>query len=258
MPTTRDHVDELRRLHDGPDLLLLPNCWDAATARTVVDAGFPVVATSSAAVAESLGWADHEQAPADEMLAAAARVVRAVDVPVTADVESGYGLDADDFVGRLVHAGVAGFNIEDTDHATHALVDVGAQAARLRAIRAALDATETPLVLNARVDSFLHARDHAAALDGAITRARAYLDAGADCVYPIVLGDAALIDRFVRGVGPAPVNVLLTRATPPLATLRELGVRRVSLGGGLHRRSMGFVADVVRGLRSEDPPALFG
>jgi 2-methylisocitrate lyase-like PEP mutase family enzyme len=258
MPTSRAHVDLLRSLHAGADLLLLPNCWDAATARAVVDAGFPVVATSSAAVAESLGWGDHEQAPADEMLAAAARVARAVDVPVTADVEGGYGLPADDLAARLVASGVAGFNLEDTDHTTHAVTDVGAHVARLRAIRAALDATDTPLVVNARVDAFLHTRDHAAALDDAVARARAYVDAGADCVYPIVLADAALIEAFVRAVDPAPVNVLLTRAAPPLATLRDLGVRRVSLGGGLYRRSTGFLAEVLDGLRVGDTTALFG
>lgn len=257
MPTSRAHADRLRALHAGPDLLLLANCWDVATARAVVDNGFPAVATSSAAVAESLGWEDHEQAPADDMLAAAARVARAVDVPVTADVESGYGLAADDLVARLVGTGVAGFNLEDTDHTTHALTDVDAHAARLRSIRAALDASGAPLVLNARVDAFLHTRDHAAVLDDAVARARAYLDAGADCVYPIVLADAALVDAFVRAVAPAPVNVLLTPAAPPLARLRDLGVRRVSLGGGLYRRSMRFVADVVSGLRSDDTSALF-
>ncbi len=258
VPTSPDRVATLRRLHQGPEPLVLPNCWDAATAKVVVDAGLPVVATSSAAVAESLGWADHEQAPADEMLAAAARIARAVDVPVTADVESGYGLAADDLAARLVEASVAGFNLEDTDHTTHALTDVDAQVARLRALRAAFDGAGVPLVMNARVDSFVRSRDHAAVLDDGIARARAYVDAGADCVYPITLADASMIERFVRALAPAPVNVLLTRAAPDVATLRELGVRRVSLGGGMYRAATRFVGDVASGLRTGDTSALFG
>jgi 2-methylisocitrate lyase-like PEP mutase family enzyme len=172
----------LRELHAGPELLVLPNVWDAATARTVAAAGFPAVATSSGAVALSLGYADHEQAPPGEMLAAVARVVRAVDVPVTADVESGYGWPAAELVDRLATAGAVGCNLEDTDHAAGGLRDADTQAERIAAVRAAAAASGTDLVVNARVDTFLHPGDPAAQLDEGIRRARRYLEAGADCV----------------------------------------------------------------------------
>jgi 2-methylisocitrate lyase-like PEP mutase family enzyme len=258
MSTSRAHVDTLRRLHTGPDPLLLPNVWDAATAKVVAAAGFPAVATSSGAVAESLGWADHEQAPVAEMLAAAGRVARAVDLPVTADVESGYGLAPDELAGRLVGAGLAGFNIEDTDHARGELADIDAHAARVRAVRDSLDASGPPLVMNARVDVFLRTADHASALDDGIARARAYAAAGADCVYPIVLADPALIKAFTDALRPTPVNILLTPAAPTLGALRDLGVRRISLGGGAFRAALRFVREVTAGLRDGDTSVLFG
>lgn len=257
MSTSAEHAETLRRLHSGPEPLVLPNAWDAATAKVVAGAGYPAVATSSGAVAESLGWADHQQAPVDEMLAAARRIVRAVDVPVTADVEGGYGLDATELADRLVHAGVAGFNLEDTDHDRGVLVDPDAQAARIRAVRDALDAAGAPLVMNARVDVFLRATDHHAVLDDAITRARAYVDAGAECVYPIVLADPELIGAFTAAVAPIPVNVLLTPRTPSVAALRDLGVRRVSVGGGMFRAVLRYVGDVAAGLRTGDASVLF-
>ena len=175
----------LRALHVPGRPLVLPNAWDAGTARLVAEAGFPVVATSSAAVAESLGYADHQEAPAAEMFAAAARVVRAVDVPVTVDAEAGYGLPAAEFAARLARTGAVGCNLEDTDHAAGGLAPAGRQAEYLAAVRAA----SPDLVINARVDVFVGADDEHAVLGEAVERARAYVAAGADCVYPILLRD---------------------------------------------------------------------
>src|SRR4051812_8069995 len=145
----------LRSLHRPGEPLLLPNVWDAATARAVVAAGFPVVATTSWGVALSLGYDDHEHAPVNEMLAAAARVARAVDVPVTVDAEAGYGMEPGAVVAALQEVGAAGCNIEDTDHATGAVRDPGEQAKWLAAVRDAATAADYPLVINARVDVFL-------------------------------------------------------------------------------------------------------
>jgi 2-methylisocitrate lyase-like PEP mutase family enzyme len=139
MPDSTDlqgHCDELRSLHVRGTPLLLPNAWDAATARAVEAAGFPVVATTSAGVANSLGYEDHEAAPAEEMLAAAGRISRAVGVPVTVDAEAGYGLDPPGLVVALEEAGAAGCNLEDSDHGAEGLRDAAAQADRLRAVRA--------------------------------------------------------------------------------------------------------------------------
>ena len=143
--------DRLRSLHVPGSPLVLPNAWDAVSARAVVAAGFPVVATTSGGVAATLGYEDHEGAPADEMLAAAARISRSVDVPVTTDAESGYGMEAAELVARLRDAGAAGCNLEDTDHATGKLRDPAEHAARLRAVRDAAAAEGYGLVINAGV-----------------------------------------------------------------------------------------------------------
>lgn len=227
---TAETVARLRSLHVPGDPLILPNAWDAASAKAVVKAGFPVVATGSAAVADVLGYPDHQGAPAEEMFAAIARMVRVVDVPVTADIEAGYGLPAGELAERLATVGVAGVNLEDTDHAGTGLVDTAEQAGYLAALRAATD-----LVINARVDSFIGASDPRAVLPDAIARARAYLDAGADCVYPILLADQELLGEFVEAVRPAPVNAVYMPGGLSLEVLRAAGVARVSFGPGLFR-----------------------
>src|SRR3954469_20513506 len=129
--------DLLRSLHRPGDPLLLPNAWDVATARAVVAAGFPVVATTSGGVAGTLGYEDHEGAPADEMLAAAARIARGVEVPVTVDAEAGYGMEPAELVAALRTVGAAGCNLEDTNHAAGSLCDTNKQAEWLNAVRQA-------------------------------------------------------------------------------------------------------------------------
>jgi 2-methylisocitrate lyase-like PEP mutase family enzyme len=233
----RSHL--LRSLHVPGSPLVLANAWDAASARRVVAAGFPVVATSSGAVATVLGFEDHQQAPAAEMMAAAARITRAVDVAVTVDAEAGYGLSPGDLVDALVDAGAAGCNLEDTDHGGGGLVDVDRHAQWLAAVRRAATDRGQPLVINARIDVFLAGgvERQEALLDEAINRARAYLAAGADCVFPIFLQEDAAIATFVDAV-QAPVNILALPQAPSTARLAELGVARVSYGSLIHRRSM--------------------
>ena len=131
-----ERADALRRLHTGPRPLVLPNAWDVASARLVAKAGFPVVATSSGAIAATLGYEDNDSMPVDEAFGVIARITRSVSVPVTADVEAGYGLSPEDLVERLLDAGAVGCNLEDTDHHRAAgLVDAGEHAERLRAVR---------------------------------------------------------------------------------------------------------------------------
>src|SRR5881409_3073345 len=185
-----DRCDVLRSLHVPGTPLLLPNAWDAASARAVVAAGFPVVATTSGGVAATLGYEDHEGAPAEEMLAAAARIARAVDVPVTVDAEAGYGLAPGDLVDALARVGAAGCNLEDTDHATGSLADTGHHADWLARVRSAAADRNYGLVINARIDVFLASRGadpQREQLNDAVARARAYLEAGVDCVFPIFL-----------------------------------------------------------------------
>jgi 2-methylisocitrate lyase-like PEP mutase family enzyme len=248
------HCDLLRSLHRPGDPVLLPNAWDVATARAVVAAGFPVVATTSAGVAETLGYEDHEGAPGEEMLAAAARIARGVDVPVTVDAEAGYGMEPADLVSALRRMGAAGCNLEDTDHTTHTLRDPDQQAQWLSAARQAASEDGYPLVINARVDVFLGpflagagAGTQEELVPEAVRRANAYLEAGVDCVYPIALWERDALRRFVSDVD-GPVNVVRLPPAPSLRELAELGVARVSWGLLLSREAITRFEDQLASL----------
>ncbi|MFI7101197.1 isocitrate lyase/phosphoenolpyruvate mutase family protein [Streptomyces sp. NPDC050161] len=237
----------LRALHHGPELpLVLPGPWDAASAKAFADAGFPALATPSAGIAASLGYADG-QTPPDEMFAAIGRIARAVDIPVSADVEAGYGLSAHELVARLADAGAVGCNLEDTDHTSGTLRDAQEQADLLARVRAeAGDA----LVINARIDTYLHGAEGARA-DGtqaeatqeAARRGRLYAAAGADCVYPI-FAPPALLATLATEIG-LPVNALATPDGPSPRELGTLGASRVTFGPGLQRRAMAAVTELA-------------
>jgi 2-methylisocitrate lyase-like PEP mutase family enzyme len=255
-PSSSDLVaaaERLRSLHVPGDPLVLANAWDAASARLVADAGHPVIATSSVAVAMVHGHPDDDTMPPDVGFAAVAEITRvardAGGLPVTADLEAGYGLDAAELVARLTGAGAVGCNLEDSDHhGPGDVVEAEAHAARVASVRAAADAAGVPIVVNARID--LWARGVGASpadrLTEGVRRARLYLDAGADCVYPILLADQADIASFVEQVG-APVNVHLTRDLPA-SRLAELGVARASMGGGLFRAAQKATAAAIAAL----------
>src|SRR6188474_2152873 len=230
----KSRCETLRSLHRPGDPVLLPNAWDAATARAVVAAGFPVVATTSAGVAAALGYEDHEGAPGDEMLAAAARIARSVEVPMTVDAEAGYGMEPAELVAALRSAGAAGCNLEDSDYAAGSLRDPGRHAEWLGAVRQAASDDGYPLVINARIDVFLgpflagaDPGTQEALVPEALRRANAYLDAGVDCVYPITLWETDALRRFTSEVR-GPVNVVRLPQAPSLAELAALGVARVS------------------------------
>ena len=240
----QSRCDLLRSLHRPGDPLLLPNAWDVATARAVVAAGFPVVATTSGGVAATLGYEDHEGAPRDEMLAAAARIARGVEVPVTVDAEAGYGMEPAELVAALRSIGAAGCNLEDSDYAAGSLRDPDQHAQWLSAVRHAASADGYPLVINARVDVFLHPflagagpGTQAELIPEAVRRANAYLKAGVDCVFPITLWEADSLRRFTSEV-PGLVNVVLLPQAPSLAELAAMGVARVSWGVLLYREAM--------------------
>jgi 2-methylisocitrate lyase-like PEP mutase family enzyme len=251
----QERCERLRSLHTPGDPLLLPNVWDVATARSVVAAGFPVVATTSAGVAQSLGYDDHEGAPAGEMLAAAWRIARAVDVPVTVDAEAGYDLSPTDLVAALRDAEAAGCNLEESDHAAGILRDPAERAGWLRAVRDAAAAADYPLVINARVDLFLGGfvggadpSTQVGLVPEALERANAYLAAGADCVYPIALWEPSAVAAFMAGVD-GPVN--LTRV-PQMSSVRDAataGVARLSWALFLFRQTMGFFDEQLATLR---------
>jgi 2-methylisocitrate lyase-like PEP mutase family enzyme len=220
----------LRELHRPGDPLLLVNVWDAETAKRVEAAGGQAVATSSAAMAGGRGGRDDNSA-GPLIFETLTAIVAGVAVPVTADLEGGYGLSGTDVVDGLLAAGAVGCNIEDTDHTRgDRLLDPERHAAYLAEIRAAADRRGVAVVLNARIDTFLRHRGHdpTAVLDETIRRAKLYRRAGADCVYPIGLRDADVVRRIVDSVD-APVNA---NPSAPLAALAQAGAARISFGAG--------------------------
>lgn len=242
----------LRALHRPGDPLLLANVWDANSARLVVTAGLPAVATSSAAIADSLGYGDGEQVPVGEMFHAVARIVDAVDVPVTADLERGYGMAPAELVERLVATGAAGCNLEDSDPRTGTLIDAERQAGHLSAVREAAQRCGVDIVINARIDTYVTAAGNPAEqLAETIRRARLYRAAGADCLYPILLAEEPAIADLVDAAG-APVNILAGRQAPAPTALAKLNVARISYGPSLYRSTQAHLAGLIAALVNPD------
>ncbi len=239
-----------RDLHTGGRLLVLPNAWDAASARIFEQAGFQALATTSAGVAFSLGYPDGERVSRAEMLEAVGRIARAVAIPVTADLEAGYGPttnDAAETARGAIAAGAVGMNLEDST-ADDQLVDVAAQVERIQAIKAVAEAEGIPFVLNARTDVFLlQIGDPAGRFEETVGRANAYRDTGADCLFVPGVADAETIGRLARAIR-GPLNVLAVRGTPPTAELERLGVARVSLGSGPMRATLMLTMRVAQEL----------
>ena len=241
--------------HSAREPLVLPNVWDATSAQIVEGAGFPVIATSSRAIAGVLGTQDDDSSDPDLIFDFIARIAASVSCPVTADVEAGYGLSAVELVDRLLSAGVVGCNLEDTDHHGHeVLVGAEQQAAYLARVRAAADAREVHIVINARVDSFIrHVGDERQQLDEAVRRGRLYLEAGADCVYPIALGDRERIAQLTDAL-TGPVNVMVRRGGLSIEELATLGVRRISFASGLFQLMSDYLRAAVRRLAEAPNP----
>ncbi len=248
-----------RAMHSGPRLLLLPNAWDAISARIIVGAGFHAIATTSGGVAWALGYADGEAAPWDEVMAATARIARAVAVPVTADIETGYGATPEAVgrsIGDIIGAGAVGVNLEDglrpdgLKTGTPPIRSLEDAASRIRAAREAARAAGVPIVINARTDLYIkNIGDEQSRFDEAMARGRAYLAAGADCVYPIALRDPETIGRLVKALD-APVNIMVRAGLPSVAELEALGVKRASTATALPLMAMGLVRQVAEQLRA--------
>lgn len=243
----RARAERLRALH-GEGMLVLPNAWDATSATIVAEAGFPAVATASAAISAMLGHPDGEGAPWQEMFAAAGRIARAVPVPVTVDAEAGYGMAPRELVDRLLDIGAVGCNLEDTDHRAGGLADPVAHARWLAEVRSAADDAGVPIVLNARVDAFLppNGVPEGDRVAEAVRRGKLYREAGADCIYPIGVRHKADMATLVAEL-PGPINGN-TGDELDLATLRELGVARVSYGPRFYRAAMADLKTAVQGL----------
>ena len=244
-----------RELHRAPPVLVLPNVWDAASARIVEEAGFPAIATTSAGVAASLGYSDGQAAPLDEVLRAVERIIAVVRIPVSVDLEAGYGDSAQavEKSCRMVLAtGAIGINIEDgTGNPDRPLLDVSQQIEKLQAARAAGEAQGVPLVVNARTDVFLDGVGPPdARLRSAVDRANAYRAAGADCLFVPGVSDPETLAALARAVD-GPLNVLAVAATPRIAELASLGVARVSLGSGPMRAALTLLREIASELQRD-------
>lgn len=241
-----DKAAELGRLHTEPDLLVVVNVWDAISAKVVADQpGTRALATASHSVAASLGYPDGERIPLDLMIDMVSRIAAAVDLPVSADLESGYG-DAGEAVRRAIGVGIVGANIEDRMQPLPDAVTAVAAAVR------AGEAEGVPFVLNARTDAFLKAgeRDPAAVLADAIERGRAFLDAGATCVFVPGKLDEPTVTALVDGIGERRVSVINVPGSLPQARLAELGVARVSFGPWTQRSVLTHLAGLTRDLNA--------
>jgi len=297
--TSAQKASRLLELHHASQPLVLINCWDAASAAMVEHCGLPAVATSSAAMANALGFPDGQYIPWPQMLEAVARVCRAVNVPVTADIESGFAADVtalETSITQIIHAGAVGVNLEDVmpaslqddnlkkdDNLENAdaekanpsvrhgspLFPLPEQIARIQAARRAAHAAGIHLVINARTDAYWQAGvEPAEALRGTLERGKAYLQAGADCIFIPGLRNPdhikTVIDHLSAGLRNAdlpakdpsavhrvaPVNILAGPGVPSIPELAKLGVKRVSYGSGPHRAAMGLLRRIAEEART--------
>jgi 2-methylisocitrate lyase-like PEP mutase family enzyme len=244
-------ADRFRERHHTAPVLLLPNVWDALSARLFALAGFDALATSSAGVAWALGYPDGEIAPWAEVVAATARIVRSAQVPVTADIEAGYGAtpaEVGAHVVEIIQTGVVGINLEDGLHGPIRSTEDAAM--RLRSAREAAQKTGIPIVLNARCDIFqLQHGEERTRFAATVERCKAYLAAGADCVYPFGLLDPATIAAFVKAVG-GPVNITGRPGMPDAAALERMGVARISIASAPTLVAMSTIQKLAAELRA--------
>lgn len=240
----------LRALHVPGEPLLLANIWDPVSARTVESSGLRAIATASSAFGPVNGYEDEGHLPPDVAFGALRRITDAVSLPVTADLEDGYGLSPEELVERIANAGACGLNLEDTDHRTKSLVEADKQAERIAAIKAAGRARGFDLVVNARIDVHVYNGP----LEEGLKRARKYFEAGADCVYPILLSDVGAIPAYVA-LGPT--NMLCAPGGTPLAELARAGVARVSVGPFLFQLLQKRLEVAVHAFRDFDDRAIW-
>jgi 2-methylisocitrate lyase-like PEP mutase family enzyme len=258
----REKAESFRRMHDRKHILPLPNAWDAASARVFEQAGFKAVATTSAGVSHCVGYPDGQVIPRDEMITMIRWIARAVSIPVTADMESGFGRDANDVtetVRMVIAAGAVGINLEDSVHGqVRKLYELPVAIERLRAAREAANAAQVPIVINARTDVFLlGSGEQSAQFDEAARRLNAYREAGADCLYPIGFLDAETIERLAKAIN-GPINVIGMPGVPPTSELERLGVARVSTASGPARVALTTTHRIAEQLMRDGSFEIFG
>ena len=249
---------EFREQHKGTQLLILPNIWDALGARLMEKIGYPSIATASVATALVNGFLDGEKIPFHRLLEIVQSIASAVQLPLTVDIERGFAETIpllQENIRLLIEHGAIGINIEDSRPDHKSLSPLKEQCRKIEAIRETGIQCGVPLVINARTDVFM-AEPSGSALEEGVERGRAYKTAGADCIYPVTIGNYKDISRFVQEVG-APVNVLLMKSIPDLKLLKEIGVARVSLGPNLLTHVLLTMKEIGEGLKRGDTSAFF-
>jgi 2-methylisocitrate lyase-like PEP mutase family enzyme len=251
----RKLAEDFRKLHRAPPILLLPNSWDPMSARIFEAAGFPAAATTSGGLAWALGYQDGEKAPWPEVVAATQRIADVIRVPLTADIETGYGETPNALarsVTEIIGAGAVGVNLEDgTPNPQEPVRTIDDAAARIRAARAAASAAGVPIVINARVDLYLkHVGDEATRFTETVRRAEAYLAAGADCIFVFAVADTDLIKKLTAAI-KAPVNVVGRAGGPGLKALEAAGVARVSIASGASMVVMSTIQRIAEELHQK-------
>lgn len=247
--------NQFLKLHDRTRILVLPNAWDAASARIFEETGFAAIGTSSAGVAFSLGYPDGQKISRQEVLEVVRRISRVVNVPVTADVEAGFGSTPEqvaETARAVIDAGAVGMNLEDgAADKPDFLEDLNKQKEIIGAVLEAAESAGVPFVLNARTDIYLYGMGPTETrLSRTIDRLNAYHAAGAQSLFAPGVKDKEAIAQLARGID-APLNILATAGTPPVAELQDLGVARVSIGSGPMRATLGFLGRMARELRDE-------
>jgi 2-methylisocitrate lyase-like PEP mutase family enzyme len=246
-------AEAFRALHRGPPLLLMANAWDAITARLFEAEGFAAVATTSGGVSWAVGYADGEAAPWNEVVGQTRRIAQAVAVPVTADIEAGFGATPEALarsITDIIGAGAVGVNLEDGIPGPTPIRSIDEAATRIRAAREAAKAAGVRIVINARTDLYLkQIGDEASRFDDAVARGRAYLAAGADCFYPIGLRDPATMGRLVQAL-KAPININVRAGYPSVAELEALGVARVTTATQLTLVALAATREVARAIKT--------
>jgi 2-methylisocitrate lyase-like PEP mutase family enzyme len=244
----RGNGEIFRQLHHNGKLLVLPNVWDPIGARLLESLGYPAVATASASIAVSNGYADGENIPFDEVLSILKKIVRSVNIPVSADIESGYtrqNPDLKENIKKLIDTGIAGINFEDSHHELQGLVPVKEQCEKIALIRSVAESTGSHLFINARSDVYIKSPNltEEEKLKQVIERGQGYKEAGADGFYPITLKSKADIETVIKEVS-LPVNILLIPGIPDFETLKQIGLARLSLGPGFLKIAINAMKNV--------------
>lgn len=247
-------AEQFRRLHHSDKMLILPNIWDTLGALLMAHLGYPAVATASASVAYSNGYNDGENIPFHDVLSLLKRITGSIDLPVTADIESGYARDDSQLqqnIKLLLDAGIVGINIEDSDKKANTLRSIDFQSNRIKLIRKAADESGIPLFINARTDVYVHEKNFTgdtAKLNEVITRGLAYKEAGADGFFPILAEQPDEITEIINRV-ELPVNIITVPGIPDLKTLHKMGVARISLGPSLLKIAVKAMKDLATQLK---------